>query len=249
MEKKWDLSQLIPPPGSQGYKQFLQELEAEVKKIEAVRSKLNNFTGNDLLQVIKTKERIEELSNRLGAYAYLGYSTDTHNSQARAFLSEMENLGADLSNRLLFFNLWFKNLDEKKARELMKAAPKYQYYLERIRETKPYSLLENEEKIINLKSLSGTNALVKIYDLVSASLTFQMTINGKKKTLSEEEIRNFAKNPDPKLRASAYQELMGVFGKQGQILCEVYRTIVTDWKNECLTLRKYPSPVSVRNIS
>ena len=108
MEKKWDLSQLIPPPGSQGYKQFLQELEAEVKKIEAVRSKLNNFTGNDLLQVIKTKERIEELSNRLGAYAYLGYSTDTHNSEARAFLSKVEDLGADLSNRLLFFNLWFK---------------------------------------------------------------------------------------------------------------------------------------------
>lgn len=247
--KKWDLNDVLPPLESKEYKQLLQELEKDVKKLEATRSKLDSFTSKDLLEVLKTKERISETKNRLGAYAYLWFSENTNNSEASAFMAKMEDLGTEISNRTLFFNLWFKSLDEKRANSLMQGVPQYTYLLERVRETKPYSLNENEEKIINLKDLSGNNALTKIYDMFTASFKYNFEVDKKKKILTQEELRAYATHPDPALREAMYKELFRVYGENGQILGEMYRAIVGDWKNENLTLRKHKTPEAVRNIA
>jgi len=54
--------------------------------------------------------------------------------------------------------------------------------------------------------------------------------------------------PNPDLRAAAYQELYRVYGDEGPILGQMYQTRVRDWRNENLTLRKFKSPMSVRNL-
>ncbi len=249
MQKRWDLTELVPKLDSKEYALFLERLEKEVRSLETVRPKLDSFSGKDLLEVLKTKERIDELSSCLGAYAYMRFSEDTGNSEARAFRSKIEDLFASLSNRTLFFNLWFKGLEEDKAQELIKAASEHTYLLTRIRETKPYSLKESEEQIVNLKDISGASALVKVYNMLTSSFMFTLELDGKKKIMTQEEIRAYARNPDSKIRAAMYKELLRVFGNNGQVLGELYCSLVTDWKNENIILRKYKSPVAARNIS
>lgn len=85
--------------------------------------------------------------------------------------------------------------------------------------------------------------------MFTASFEFSLDVNGKKKRLTQEEVRSFVKNPHPKLREAAYKELFKPYTKNSQILGELYKALVIDWKNECLTLRKYESAVAVRNIS
>ena len=249
MEKRWDLSGLVPPAKTREFDRFLEKLDADVKMVEAARSRLEDFSGKEFLEIIKVKERIAESSNRLSAYAYLWFSEDTSNSKARAFLSRVEDLSVGYANRIVFFNLWFKGLEEKKARKLVKAAPGYGYFLTRIRELKQYSLKEEEEKIINLKDLSGNNTLTKVYDMITAGFTFPLIVNGEKKMLSQEELKKYFRHHDGKMRAAAYRSVYRVFGEQGQVLGEIYRSLVNDWKNEQLVLRRYKSPVAVRNIA
>jgi oligoendopeptidase F len=54
---------------------------------------------------------------------------------------------------------------------------------------------------------------------------------------------------DPDLRAKAYQELYRVYGEDGPILGQMYQTRARDWHNENISLRKFSSPMSVRNLA
>ena len=57
------------------------------------------------------------------------------------------------------------------------------------------------------------------------------------------------RDADPHLRARAYQELYRVYGADGDILGQMYQTIVRDWRNEEVTLRHHKSPMSARNLA
>jgi len=59
----------------------------------------------------------------------------------------------------------------------------------------------------------------------------------------------YIQGPHPDLRAAAYQEMYRVYGEQSPILGQMYQTLVRDWRNENLTLRKFSSPMAVRNLS
>ena len=56
------------------------------------------------------------------------------------------------------------------------------------------------------------------------------------------------RSSNPDLRASAYQELYRVYGEDASILGQMYQTRVRDWYNEGITLRKFKTPNSVRNL-
>ena len=70
-------------------------------------------------------------------------------ARVQQFLAEMEN-------RTLFFSLWWKELDEANAERLMSDAGDYRYYLEEMRHFKPHTLSEPEEKIVNIKDVTGS---------------------------------------------------------------------------------------------
>jgi oligoendopeptidase F len=58
----------------------------------------------------------------------------------------------------------------------------------------------------------------------------------------------YVQQHDPEMRAAAYQELYRVYGEDGAILGMMYQNLVRDWKNENVDLRKFASPMSVRNL-
>ena len=75
-----------------------------------------------------------------------------------------------------------------------------------------------------------------------------MEVEGDEKDLTRGELMVYVKNLDPEVRAKAYQELYRVFGKDGDILGNMYQTLVRDWGNEQVDLRHFSSPISVRNL-
>jgi oligoendopeptidase F len=58
----------------------------------------------------------------------------------------------------------------------------------------------------------------------------------------------YVRQPDPELRARAYQALNSVFGAQGAILGQMYQARARDWHNDNLILRKFASPIAARNL-
>jgi oligoendopeptidase F len=245
---RWDLAHLIKDPVKQ-LEQHLSALEAQVAQMEAARQKLNpDMPAQDFQAILSLSESIAQSSSRLGAYAYLWFSENTRDAKARSFKAHVEERLTALQNRLLFFDLWWQGIDEPNAVRLLDDAGDFRYHLETIRRYTPHTLSEPEEKIINLKNVTGRSAVNMLYDLVTNGLTFTMKVNGRKKLLNREGLMTYVRSPKASIRQAAYEELYRVFSAQRDLLGEIYKTLVNDWKSENLSLRRFASPIATRNL-
>ncbi len=245
----WSLDALLPAHKGPELDQILVELEQQVTQFEASRERLSPEIGDDeFLELMRLYEAIYTTARRLGSYAHLWFAEDTQSQEALGFLGRMEQLSTEVQNRLLFFSLWWKALDERAAQRLIAASGDNAYYLEALRHFKPYTLSEPEEKIINLKDVNGPNALVKIYQMITNRFTFRLEIEGEVKEMTRAELSACYFDPSPEVRAAAYQELCRVYSDQGTVLSQIYTHLVRDWTSENVTLRGFDSPISVRNL-
>jgi oligoendopeptidase F len=186
--------------------------------------------------------------NHLNGYSQLAFAADTQDQEAQAAVVRVDQFQAEMSNQTMFFNLWWKALDDKNAKRLLDASGDYRYWLVAMRNFKDYTLSEPEEKIINIKDVTGFSALNMLYDSITNRYAFKMEIEGEEKEMTRGELMALVREPDPDLRARAYQELFRVYEADAPILGQIYQAIVRDWRNENLTLRGFDSPISVRNL-
>ncbi len=246
--ERWVLADLLPSPESA--ETVIAELEQAVSRFEAARERLSpEMAEDEFLQALRQYEEIARSLQRLSGYAHLWFSEQTQHQPALAFLGRVEQLNADIQNRILFFSLWWKGLDDEPAQRLLRNTGDLRYYLESLRRFKPYTLSEPEEKVINLKDVNGVNALVTLYDMITNAFTFELEVDGERKRLTREQLSVYVRHPSPDVRAAAYQELYRVYGAQGNVLGQMYAYRVRDWQSENVRLRRFPSPIAVRNLS
>jgi len=246
---RWSLDDLYPSGDSKEMQADFEKLEKQVSAFEKYRGDLkDDIAFERFLQIIKDMEEIVKLMQRIGGYAELWFTEDTQNQNAMTLLARIEQLSADISNRVLFFSLWWKSLDEATAKRLVADSGDYHYWLEEMRHFKPHTLSEPEEKIINTKDVTGSSALITLYDSFTNRYTFKIKVKGEEKEITRGELMSYVRMPDADLRAAAYQELYRVYGQDGTILGQMYQTLVRDWRNENIGLRNYRSPISARNL-
>jgi len=246
---RWSLVDLIPSPDGPELAAYVEKLEKTVMALENKRSVLSEgISEEEFSKIIKLIEEIGALARRLGAYASLWFAEDTSNQAALAFQGRIEKLLADVHNRTLFFELWWKGLADRTADRLIKASGDVAYYLESLRRFKPYTLSEPEERVINIKDVTGINALVTLYDMLTNSFSFKLEVDGEVKTLTRAELMTYARDPRPDRRERAYKELYRVYGAHGTLLGQLYQYVVRNWSDENLSLRRFSSPIQVRNL-
>jgi len=246
---RWSLNDLFPSGDSPEMKTAVANLEKLVSDFERFRKTLaDDISLDTLLQIIRDLEEVTKLSQRINGYAELLFTEDTQNQAAQSLVAKTQQMAADTSNQVMFFNLWWKSLDEKIAKKLMQDSGDFRYWLEEMRHFKPYTLSEPEEKVINIKDLTGSNALVMLYDSFTNRYTFNVEVGGEKKEVTRGELMSYVRMPDADLRARSYQELYRVYGQDGSILGQMYQTLVRDWRNELIKMRGYKTPISARNL-
>jgi len=245
----WTLEALLPAHEGAELEQILAELEEQVARFEACRERLSpEMSSEEFLELMRLSETIYTTVRRLVSYAHLWFSEDTQSQEALGFLGRMEQLSTEVQNRMLFFSLWWKKLDEEPAHRLTGASGDYAYYLESLRRFKPYTLSEPEEKIINLKDVNGVSALVNLYTMITNRFSFKLEIDGEMKEMTRDELSAYVRDPSPEVRAAAYRELYRVYSDQGTVLGQIYSNLVRDWASENITVRGFGSPISVRNL-
>jgi len=245
---RWDLSSLLEHPQND-LDSALKRLDELVSQFEGVRSRLSpDMAPERLLDILLASEGIARQSAKLSAYAYLWFSENTKDLEARAFKTRVEERLTGLQNRLLFFDLWWQGVDDGNAGRLLDASGDYRYYLESIRRYKPHTLSEAEEKIINLKNTTGRNAVNTLYDILTNGLSFTIRVNGQRKTMTREELAMYVRSPQPALRQRAYEEMYRVYAAHHDVLGEMYTTLVNDWRSDNVELRKFSSPIAARNL-
>jgi oligoendopeptidase F len=248
-QSRWSLSDLYPGYDSPELEQAFTSLEAQVAEFEAKRPQLSpRISFPDFMDFVTRLEAINLEGTRLYAFAGLSFSADTQDQIAQTLVARVDQFMALLQNRTLFFSLWWKDLDEEPAAHLMAQSGDYRYWLEEMRHFKPHTLTEPEEKIVNIKNVTGSNALGNLYDSITNRYTFKLEVDGELKDLTRGELMVYARHHEADLRRAAYQELYRVYGEEGPILGQIYQTLVRDWRNEQVDLRHFGSPISARNL-
>ena len=246
----WSLADLFPAHDSPEMKNALVEIEKQTSEFEKFRTQLNPTIETRLFnQILQNLEKLHHLLSRVYDYGALWFSADTQNQTAQTFLAQVEQLAATIQNRTIFFSLWWKELDDENAQRLMEQSGDYRYWLESMRHFKPHTLSEAEEKVVNIKDVTGVQALRNLYDAITNRYVFNLEVDGEKKELTRGQLMVYARHSDAEIRARAYQELYRVYGNDSPILGMMYQAIVRDWYNEQVELRHFPTPISARNLS
>jgi oligoendopeptidase F len=248
-QTRWSLEDLFPGPKSAELETAFTHLKQQVEKLEKRRPVLSNdITQGTFLSIVKELDQNTVLGQRIYTFAGLYFSEDTQNQVAQNLMAKVEQFVAEMTNRILFFNLWWKALPGEKAKELIAGSGDYAYWLEAMRLFIPHTLSESEEKIVNIKNVTGQSALQMVYSSLTNRYVFKVEVNGTVKELTRGELMMHVRDSDPDLRARAYQELYKVYGDDGSILGQIYQTLVRDWRNEQVSLRKHASPIAARNL-
>lgn len=247
---KWDLSQLYPGYDSAELQSAFDMIEEQVASFEGLRDKLKpDMPAGQFMDALKASEAMTRIGSKLQAFAGLSFTANTQDQKAQSLQARVMQFGAEIENRTLFFNLWWKALDDENAKRLMGASGDYRYFLEAMRNFKPHTLSEPEEKIVNLKNVTGVNALGNLYDSITSRYMFKMKANGKEKEMTAAELFSHRYSTDPKVRAASYQAQFKVYAADGPILGQIYQTILRDWHNENVNLRKFKNSIAPRNLA
>lgn len=248
--QRWDLQDLLPRPGTPELEAYLSEVADQLSAFEAQRALLTDDIAPETFgEALALYEKLYASATSLAAYSYLWFSEDTGSQDALAFRARINQFVTDLENRTLFFTLWWKQLDDGVASELLDSCEDTRYFLESLRRLKPYTLTEAEEQIVNVKDMNGIKAILTLYDMITTGLKFRLTVDGEVQELTRGQLMAYVSGASPDYRAAAYQELYRVYGEQTPLLSEIYAARVRDWTEEQVKIRGFASPVSVRNLS
>lgn len=243
---KWNLGDIHPSLSEKNLEVFFSDIQKKVGAFEKKRSKLkNDISGKEIYKLVCDLEKISTLEHKLGSYVGLKLSENTSNHKAQAMNSKVEQFLSEMSNRMMFFSLWWKDVDEKNAKRILKDMKEHKSMMERSRRFNKFTLSEAEEKIMNVKDTTGINSVVNIYEIITNAYTYDFM---GKKGLSREEVVKHVKSNNPKTREKAYKTILRKYGEEETVLGEIYRGIALDWVNEGIKLRGYKDPISVRNL-
>ena len=245
----WSLDDLYPAIDAPEVEASFKELEEKAAAFEVRRAALNDeIDFEDFMDVIKEIEVMTLEGSRLATYPGLMFAADTQDQDVQSLYARVQQFVAKVQNLTLFFSLWWKELNDAKANELMSLSDGYRYWLEEMRHFKPHTLTEPEEKIVNIKDVTGAQALVTLYDSITNRYAFKVEVDGEVQEFTRGQLIPLIQGGDPDLRAAAYQEQYRVYAEDGPILGQMYQNLIRDWQAENVELRQYATPISARNL-
>ncbi len=246
---RWSLEDLLPEPVEQSLADALAELEELASSFEKKRDRLNDqITPEEFLGLLEHYESLMRLAYRIYGHAGLSFAADTKDPEALNRRDRVEQVLTQIENRTLFFTLWIKSLSDEEAERLKPESGDYRHFIEKTLKFKPHTLSESEEKIINLKSTNGINAIVHLYDMITNGFEFDVEVDGERKSLTRSQLTALFYSPSAETRAAAYQALFRVYGDNSAVLAQMYNHRVRDWHDEEVTLRNHSAPIAARNL-
>jgi len=247
---RWTLDDLIAARTGPEMERAFDDVEAAVAALESKREDLTpSIAEAAFVEILRLVEKVAYVSQKLYGYSALQFTEQTGDQDALALRGRVDKALAGAQNRALFFDLWWKTLDEENALRLLAVGGDVTYYLETLRKFAPYTLTEPEEKVINVKNVNGVEGLVTLYEMITNAFTYDVEIDGETKRLTRSEVMVYARDASPVRREAAYRALLGVYEARSGELSQIYKYVAGDWHAENVGLRGISSPISVRNLA
>ena len=246
----WNTALLYPAPDSPQLENDLSSFEPLAAYFrERYFEKIADLEPDAILAAVREYEAMQVSMSKAFCYAHLLFADDSGNETYLALSQRCSELGNRLSQQLLFFDLELINLDDDRFEALcaLPDAENYVHFLNGIRKFRPYTLKENEERLLTRKELTGMRAFVKLFDELSASFTYRMELDGAEQDFTGEELLSLLHHTSADVRFRAFTTFLEKHGENGIVYNAVFNNMALDHGQE-MELRGYTSPIQPTNI-
>ncbi len=219
-----------------------QKTDLFISKKETLKP---TISSSELINLFELEEQIILISSKLSTKTGLKNCEDVLNKEILKKLQSIELDLTNLSNNLIFFTHFIKDLDEENAKRLESNLGRFTYYFKDIRRSLPHSRTLEEEKIINLKDLSGESVLETLRSIITGKFSFMWD----EEKINEAQLSVKATDSSPEVRMKAYDLLLNKYKETSDEIGEIYKGVSLDWFNEQVNIRKHSTSISARNFS
>ena len=249
---RWKTSLLYPTPDSPALEADLSALEEEAGRFrESLFEKITTMPAQGIVEALVWYDQFRARIARPLCYAHLLFAENSEDETHRALAQRCSELGNRLSQQLLFFDLELMELSDQQVDAVLAlpAAAPYAHFLHGLRKFTPYTLKENEERLLTRKDLTGVNAFTKLFDELSSSMRYSMELDGETRDFTGEELLSLSHHPDPDVRFRAQTTFLMKHADAPHALVfnTVFNTMALDHGQE-MSLRGYQSAIQPTNI-
>ncbi len=240
----WRLEDLYSGPNDPRIESDRQWCNDQAGRLAAdFRGKIAALDPGGLVAALKRYENLQESCRKLISYAYLFFSTQTHDPAASSLWQASQEFDSLITRDTLFFELEWTQIEDDKADAFLEhpeLAP-FRHYLESLRRYKPHMLSEKEEQILAEKEPVCTTSWSTLFDKVLGRIRFG------DRGRTESEVLSDLYSPDRETRRLAAEELTEGLRGSLHILAHIFNTIMLD-RSITDRLRSYPHWLRARNL-
>ena len=243
----WDLSDLYKSPEDPKLlKDKKNALEEADKFAVKYHGRISTLSASEFSDALRAYESLIQRAGKIGSYSHLIWSTNTEDAKLGKLLQEANELGSELSQKLVFFDVEWMKVNDDRAEELINSKELFpwKHYLRVSRMYKDHTLSEDAEKVMSAKSVTGRSAWNRYFDETLGAARFEL--DGEEMT--EQQVLSKLHSPDRELRKRAHESLTNTFTELSRSLTFIFNTLLAD-KHTNDKLRGYESWISSRNLS
>ncbi|MCC6614657.1 MAG: M3 family oligoendopeptidase [Anaerolineae bacterium] len=243
----WDLSILYDGADDPNIARDIEAVNQKVETFAATyRGRVAQLDAEEMVDALIQVEEIYDQSGRIQSFAYLQFATDTAEPKYGALVQKINEFSAEMDQKLVFFDLEWKAIDDAEAEKLLSdpTLGKYRHYLEAERRYKPYTLSEIEEQLLLEKSVTGRDAWSRLFTQITSALRFDY----KGKKLTQSEVLKLLYEADRDVRSAAADSVTAGLGERMMELTYIFNVLVADKASDDRR-RGYPSWISSRNLA
>ncbi|MBZ0280848.1 MAG: M3 family oligoendopeptidase [Anaerolineae bacterium] len=243
----WDLSVFYTGVDDPAIQRDMDTVNAEVDQFAAqYKGRIAELDAEEMMDAIKALESIYDHSGRIGNFAHLMFSTDTADPRNGALVQKITEYGAQINQKILFFDLEWNNTDDAKAQALLNdpTLTEYRHMLEAERRYKPFQLSEIEEQLLVEKSVTGRSAWTRFFTQLTSAM--RVEFDGEKLPMTP--VLGKLHEPDREIRRKAAESITTALGDKSMELGYIFNVLAADKASDDKR-RGYPSWISSRNLS
>jgi oligoendopeptidase F len=243
----WDLEPILPE--GKTIDDLLDDADVRADRLTERHGTIASLDAGTLAEVMHELAEIGELTARAGYYAMLKFSENALDPERGAQMMAMQERTTAIGTKLIFFDLEWAAVDDDHAAEVLAddRLAFCRHHLENLRATRPYLMSEPEETLVAEKSVSGSQAWVRLFDELTSSIAVDLPdeLGGAGQPLDQ--ALSHVTDNDPAIRKQAAEAITAALQPGLRTRAFVYNTLLLD-KSVDDRLRGFDTWVSSRNL-